>query len=122
MKKKIHKVLLDMNFNPSLRGFNYLTEAIIMAQKSENILSAEYIIDVLSEKYHYSKGSINGSLRNSYNNCDKQMRNNISNVIDILEDNNADYIQKGNAIRSIAKKMVYIKEFQTLIIYYYIAV
>lgn len=59
---------------------------------------------------------------NPNGNYDRQMRQNISNVIDILEDPAADNTQKANAIRSITRKIVFLKDVKALLFYYYITV
>jgi len=52
----------------------------------------------------------------------KKMRDNISNAIEIINDPDADNTKKANAIRSIAKKIVFVKKSQSLVIHYFIAV
>lgn len=57
-----------------------------------------------------------------HGNLTGKMRANISNAIDIIEDPNADNTQKANALRSITKKIVFLKDVKALVFYYYITV
>ena len=56
------------------------------------------------------------------NNLTEQMRANIANTIEVLENPAADNTQKANALRSITKKIIFFKEEQALLFHYYITV
>ena len=61
-----------------------------------------------------------GNLRDPQDDLTEKMKQNIANTIEILENPNADYTQKANALRSITKKITFFKEEQMLLFHYYV--